>query len=225
MDSKTIQKWINRLGSSNCDFDGSCESKWISLDQYQEQIYYKEQDIDNLNDKYAEFDFNMPEKEMDETTKKALEEYFEASEKIIDYYDVNLENEEKILKNKWIKIQNGILDFEFGEYAKNDAECLEKILLSNEKIIKGHIDTVYSAFSRLEPLSNFNLVDNIIQKNWKDYPNFFEFNNGEYGFEKLATDVITGKLKTNETEILGFRSETDTLSQVQKETKKLKMKM
>ncbi|MBG0731019.1 hypothetical protein [Mycoplasma sp. 'Moose RK'] len=123
----------------------------------------------------------------------------------------------KILKNKWIKIQNGILDFEFGEYAKNDAECLEKILLSNEKIIKGHIDTAYSAFSRLEPLSNFNLVDNIIQKNWKDYPKIYP---------QLIRDIDSGKIKTKEIELLSFDlSKDNTTKQDKKEQKKLKMKL
>ncbi|WP_434342082.1 hypothetical protein [Mesomycoplasma hyopneumoniae] len=232
LDSKTIQKWINRLSASNCDFDGRCENEWVNLGQIKNQLMEEMDEIYELEQEYYPEGFDKAKHESPEEKEK-MEKYLDKLNNIIDFYenDYSSNFKEEIEKNEWVhfdltKDWPSIDEkYENAEWAKNDKEVLVKILLDNKPIIKGHIDTAYSAFSRLEPLSNFNLVDSIIQKHWKDYPDFFEFNNEKYGFEKLATDLVIGKLKTKETEILGFRSETDTLNQAQKETKKLKMKI
>lgn len=231
-----IKKWIKNLGKTNCDYNEKCESKWISTEDFQEQIYNQELDFEELNKKYEQFDLLRPENEMDEITKKALVEYDQEAEKIISRYDVDIYQDyvESIKNNKWMKIHNFGDFFEGAKYAKDDKDCLAQILLKNTKIRVDGIDTSYSAFSRLEPLSNYNLVDSLIQKHWKDYPDFFEEeeNSNQFGFDKFVADIKSGKIVSKETELLGYtkvqkmdeRLE-EKNSEVKTKSTKLKMKM
>lgn len=95
-----------------------------------------------------------------------------------------------------LKLENGNLDYYIH---KSPKETLVEILYDNYQIKKDDYYKAYEVFSRFEPLSSFQLVSKLLGE-----AATFNEDYQDKNFFKIVKDLQTGKLKTEETELLGY---------------------
>ncbi|WP_069097325.1 hypothetical protein [Mesomycoplasma ovipneumoniae] len=223
-------KWIEKLGKTGCNLMGECQSSWENIENISWQIVEENMEFRRINLKYKEYDFSTPEDQMDYKTKKAWSEYLELANKLY-YPKMDQQKAEKIVHNNWVQTNSGSdpLDFDsIQAWGKNSSEVLEKILQQNKKIYTNMPQTAYEIFSMYEPKSNFNLVNNLINKHWENYPDIHTHNTNfvetrSQALNNFANDIKSGKIQDPEVEFLGF-NRVQKLNQVENfEAPKLKM--
>ncbi|MCN0158435.1 hypothetical protein [Mesomycoplasma ovipneumoniae] len=223
-------KWIEKLGKTGCNLMGECESSWKSIEDISWQIVEENMEFRRINLKYKQYDFSTPEDQMDYKTKKAWGEYLELANNL-SYPKMDPQKAEKIVYNNWVQTNSDsdVLDFDsIKSWGKNSADVLEHILQQNKKIYRNMPQTAYEIFSMYEPKSNFNLIDNLINKYWEKYQDILydvKPISREQVLFNYANDIKSGKIHEPEVEFLGF-NRVQKLDQVENfEEPKMKMRM
>ncbi|MDW2923528.1 hypothetical protein [Mesomycoplasma ovipneumoniae] len=209
LDEEDRLKWIDKLGKTGCNLVDECESSWVNIEDISWQIIEENLEFKRINMKYKDYDFSIPEDQMDYKTKKAWDEYLELAIKLT-YPKTDPQKTEKLAYYHWVQTNpnSDVLDFDLiKSWAKNSSEVLEQILRQNKKIYTNMPQTSYDVFSIYEPKSNFNLINNLINKNWEKYQDIhnedFVKTRGQ-GFSNFVSDIKSGKIQDPEVELLGF---------------------
>ncbi|MDW2861077.1 hypothetical protein [Mesomycoplasma ovipneumoniae] len=223
-------KWIEKLGKTGCNLVGECRSSWKNIEDISWQVVEENMEFRRINLLYKDYDFSMPEDQMDYKTKKAWDEYLELADKLT-YPKMDPQKAEKIVYNNWVQTNSDsdVLDFDsIKSWGKNSSEVLEQILKQNKKIYTSVPQTTYEIFSIYEPKSNFNLIDNLINKYWEEYQDIL-YDVKPISREQVlfiyGNDIKSGKIHEPEVEFLGF-NQVQKLDQTEKfESPKMKMRM
>ncbi|WP_069097323.1 hypothetical protein [Mesomycoplasma ovipneumoniae] len=228
-------KWIKRLGKSLGTLDGKFQQEWIETEKLQWitssqelQSYWldvKMKDLDGRPGNKRKFNSYLKFKKNNENLSWSTE----------------LENQSNLLHAfKWAQIgysDSKIPPMEIDWLVKDSSTALSKILYENRSIYWNIYPGVYEIFSIHEPKSNFNLINSLLNKYWKNYPGMHEDETKrKEALKSFWNDVKSGKMKDPEVEILGFKrypelkqeveSKKDNLEQTQKfGGSKMKMKM
>ncbi|MDW2891222.1 hypothetical protein [Mesomycoplasma ovipneumoniae] len=230
-------KWIQNLGKTGCNLVGECKSSWKNIEDISWQLVEENMEFKRINLLYKDYDFNIPEDQMDNKTKKAWDEYLELANNLT-YPKMDTQKFEKLTSNSWVQanFDSDILDFDsINAWGKNSWEVLEQILKENKKIYTNVPQTAYDIFSIYEPKSNFNLISDLLYRHWEIYPDKFRVWNletKESAYNSFANDIKSSKDIQNvynpEMELLGFNAD-EILQRFKKNLKKdeptFKMKM
>ncbi|MDO6856468.1 hypothetical protein Q4502_01965 [Mesomycoplasma ovipneumoniae] len=202
-------KWIEKLGKTGCNLVGECRSSWENIENISWEIIKENMEFRRINLLYKDYDFSTPENQMDYKTKKAWGEYLELADKLT-YPKMDPQKAEKIVYNNWVQTNSPSdpLDFDsIQAWGKNSSEVLEQILQQNKKIYTGMHQSAYDIFSIYEPKSNFNLINNLLIKNWGNYPDMhheFDFIAISRAQDDFAKDIKSGRIIDPEVDLLGF---------------------
>ncbi|WNM16693.1 hypothetical protein [Mesomycoplasma ovipneumoniae] len=223
-------KWIEKLGKTGCNLVGECQSSWENIENISWELIKENMEFEYININYRNYDFSIPEDQMDNKTKKAWDEYLELTDKLT-YPKMDPQKFEKLTSNSWVQTNSGSnpLDFDsIQAWGKNSSEVLEQILQENKKIYTSMPQTPYDIFSIYEPKSNFNLISNLLYKYWEYYPDMhheWNLQAREDAGRAFANDIKMWKIQDPEVELLGF-NEAWKFNQAEKlEEPKMKMRM
>ncbi len=239
-------KWIKRLGKSWGDLSGKFNREWVEseklqwiISKQQDQLYWADKSVERLRDRMENPDANGVPKEDRNKWKKYTQ--FKKNDESLSWSKPLQNWGDNIKNSKWARIHycdSKIPPMEVEFTASSSSEALLWILKENLPIYKDFSSAAYEIFSVYEPKSNFNLINSLFSKHWKDYPDIHNHEplKRRDAFRKFWSDVQFGVLKDPEVEMLGFErypelkqeveSKKDILEQSQKfEPPKLKMKM
>ncbi|WP_337903442.1 hypothetical protein [Mesomycoplasma ovipneumoniae] len=239
-------KWIKRLGKSLGDLNGKFKLEWVEseklqwiISKQQDQFYWADKSIEHFRDRMENPDANGVPKEDRNKWKKYTQ--FKKNDESLSWSKPLQNWEDEIKNSKWVRIyysDSKIPPMEVEFTVSNSSEALLSIFYSRRDIYIDIDSDPYKLFSIHEPKSNFNLVNSLFGKHWKNYPDIHNHEplKRRDAFRNFWNDVKSGKMKDAEVEMLGFKrypelkqevkSKKDILEQTQKfEPPKLKMKM
>ncbi|MDW2891223.1 hypothetical protein [Mesomycoplasma ovipneumoniae] len=194
-------KWIKRLGKAQGTPERHFKEEWIESEKLQWIVSKQETYSYWLNVQRKSIEeqkkYGIPKKDQEREHKWERQNQYARE-------NIGIGNSEtyvELLKNnKWIKFsfpEYRSEQFEIKDSAKNSTEVLQKIFWDNSKIYSGTATNHHSLFSVHEPKSNFNLINSLLNKHWKDY---YLHGNGR----DFIKDIKWNHLKDPEVEILGF---------------------
>ncbi|MDW2861076.1 hypothetical protein [Mesomycoplasma ovipneumoniae] len=238
-------KWIKRLGKSLGTLDGKFQEEWIEseklqwiISKQQDQFYWADKSIERLRDRMENQNANGVPKEDRNKWKKYTQ--FKKNDESLSWSKPLQNWEDKIKNSKWVRIyynDSKIPPMEVEFTVSSSSEALLSIFYTRRDIYIDIDSDPYKLFSIHEPKSNFNLVNNLFSKHWKNYPDIHNHESLKRrdAFRSFWNDVKSGKMKDAEVEMLGFKrypelkqeeSKKDELEETWKfEAPKLKMKM
>ncbi|MDO6856469.1 hypothetical protein Q4502_01970 [Mesomycoplasma ovipneumoniae] len=233
-------KWIKRLGKSAGTLDGKFQGEWIETEKLQwilskqeKQSYWLDAEMKDLEEGKRGH--------ISPSEKRELKRYkkFKENNENLSWTERLRRETDEIDKSKWVRIyysDSKIPPMQIDGLAKDSSEALHQILYYNISIYINVWSDPYEIFSVHEPKSNFNLVNSLLNKYWKNFPNMHskEGMKRKDAFRDFWDNVKSGYFKDPEVEMLGFQrypelkqeveSKKDDLEQSQKfEAPKMKM--
>ncbi|XBE78083.1 hypothetical protein VQY16_03920 [Mesomycoplasma ovipneumoniae] len=239
-------KWIKRLGKSLGTLDGKFQQEWIEteklqwiISKQQDQLYWADKSVERFRGRMETQDANGVPKEDRNKWKKYTQ--FKKNDESLSWSKPLQNWGDEIKNSKWARIyynDSKIPPMEVEFTASSSSETLLSIFYSRRDIYIDIDSDPYKLFSIHEPKSNFNLVNSLFSKYWKNYPEIYNHEplKRRDAFRSFWNDVKSGKMKDPEVEMLGFKRypklkqevefKKDDLEQSQKfEAPRLKMKM